>query len=406
MTDFNKLIQEKYISSGKAYGGDINKDNTKTSDSFFKSPSYKLIISLFKKAIAKFENGENKDYYKHVYLTLGDYSKRKGYEGNIYVNMREQALYIKDYVNEHSAAKYTILGVYADLWDILENEKWKIAFKRAFTYEKSSKNENSIVDGFRLLYVSLVLAFEYISFRIVDFKYALYSGLSDEAAINDIQNKNKALMKNIVIPSIDIITLCNNVSTPLITINSLIKEEENGLKSTESYDPTKSEEAFGNTIGTLFNMFKSSKVGTTITTGVKNAGSFAFKKHPWIGIVALSVIFIVVAFHASRSIIYFIGIHKVNLEKELELQSELIGNNINELKNKMQKASSEEEKARYSNIIAKQLEIKNKVDSKLSKMENDDIQASISVDATMEKDLDSTDAEITSQTTSNFELEF
>ena len=341
MTDFNKLIQEKYISSGKAYGGDINKDNTKTSDSFFKSPSYKLIISLFKKAIAKFENGENKDYYKHVYLTLGDYSKRKGYEGNIYVNMREQALYIKDYVNEHSAAKYTILGVYADLWDILENEKWKIAFKRAFTYEKSSKNENSIVDGFRLLYVSLVLAFEYISFRIVDFKYALYSGLSDEAAINDIQNKNKALMKNIVIPSIDIITLCNNVSTPLITINSLIKEEENGLKSTESYDPTKSEEAFGNTVGALFNMFKSSKIGTTITTGVKKAGSFAFKKHPWIGIVALSVIFIVVAFHASRSIIYFIGIHKVNLEKELELQSELIGNNINELKNKMQKASSE-----------------------------------------------------------------
>ena len=213
-------------------------------------------------------------------------------------------------------------------------------------------------------------------------------------------------MKNIVIPSIDIITLCNNVSTPLITINSLIKEEENGLKSTESYDPTKSEEAFGNTAGALFNMFKSSKIGTAITTGVKNAGSFAFKKHPWIGIVALSVIFIVVAFHASRSIIYFIGIHKVNLEKELELQSELIGNNINELKNKMQKASSEEEKARYSNIIAKQLEIKNKVDSKLSKMENDDIQASISVDATMEKDLDSTDAEITSQSTSNFELEF
>ena len=136
MTDFNKLIQEKYISSGKAYGGDINKDNTKTADSFFKSPSYKFIISLFKKAITKFENGENKDYYKHVYLTLGDYSKRKGYEGNIYVNMREQALYIKDYVNEHSAAKYTILGVYADLWDILENEKWKIAFKRAFKEAK------------------------------------------------------------------------------------------------------------------------------------------------------------------------------------------------------------------------------------------------------------------------------
>ena len=95
----------------------------------------------------------------------------------------------------------------------------------------------------------------------------------------------------------------------------MIKEEENGLKSTESYDPVRSEEAFGNTIGALFNLFKSSKVGTTIATGVKNVGSFAFKKHPWIGAVALSVVFVVVAFHASRSIIYFIGIHKVNLEK-------------------------------------------------------------------------------------------
>ena len=32
MADFNKLIQEKYISSGKAYGGDINKDNTKAAN--------------------------------------------------------------------------------------------------------------------------------------------------------------------------------------------------------------------------------------------------------------------------------------------------------------------------------------------------------------------------------------
>lgn len=398
----NKLslfIKEKYDATAKTYSQtDINKASGGTPESFFKSPTYRMVMNMVGKAIKRFENGQNKDYYKHVYITQGDYTKRKGYEGSIYVSMKEQAKFVQEYVSENSFAKYTILGVHSDIWDILNSEKWKIAFKKSFQLDTA---DSSIIDCFRLIYVSLVLAFEMISMKIVDFKYYIYSGMSGEDAINKIQNDNKNMVKNLVSPVIDIIALCNAVKVPLVTLETLHKDEVNGLKSTEAYDPTKSEEGvFESTGKFIIDQFK-----THVVPKVGSVLKFAFKDHKWVGIVSVAILALILAFHASRTIIYYIGIHKINIEKQLEIQCELIENNINELKEKCDRASGEE-KARYQKIIDRQLEYKQKYDMKLGKMvESDGLQASIALADTMDTDLDSSVNEAEASSPSYFALE-
>lgn len=398
----NKLslfIKEKYEASAKSYSkADVDKSTAKTPESFFKSPTYRMVMNMVGKAIKRFENGQNKDYYKHVYITQGDYSKRKGYEGSIYNSMKEQAKFVQDYVSDNSFAKYTILGVHSDIWDLLNSDKWKVAFKRAYSIDT---NDNTIVDCFRLIYVSLVLAFEMISMKIVDFKYRIYSGMSGEDAINEIQNENKNMIKNLVAPAIDILALCNAIKTPLVTLDTLHKEELNGLKSTESYDPTKSEEGvFASTGKMLFNCFKD-KVGPTLSS----INKFAFKDHKWVGIAAIVLITVILAFNASKTIIYYIGIHKINIEKQLEIQSELIENNINELQEKCNRSSGED-KARYEKIIERQLEYKRKYDLKLGKLlDSDSLQASVVVDDVMDTDIDASMNEADKASAGYFALE-
>ena len=406
MKDYSEIIKTKYTEAEAAYGKDPSKDTTaKTPESFFKSPLYRSVILLMGKAIKKFESGTNKDYYKHVYITQGDYSKRKGYEGSIYDSMKEQAEYIQEYVKSHGFAKYTILGIYSDLWDILTDSKWRIAFKKAFDYPVDEKNR-SIVDGFRLSYVALVLAFESIAVKIVDFKYALYSGIADVDAINSIQNDNASMMKNMVIPSIELITLCKNTSTPLHIVEDMIAEEEKGKKSTESYDPTTSTEGvFSETIGKLMSKI----VIPGISKGVSKISGLA-SKHPKLAIpiaaIAAAILFTILAFNASRMILYYVGIHKIDLEKRLEIESELIANNVNELKLKAEKASTKEERDRWNNIIAKQLEIKNNIDTKLGKrFDDDDLKAGIVVDTEMDKDMEATDNEVKNSQQTLFDLE-
>jgi hypothetical protein len=69
--------------------------------------------------------------------------------------------------------------------------------------------------------------------------------------------------------------------------------------------------------------------------------------------------------------------NKVDLQKELEMQAELLNNNILILQAKLEKTTNDAEKARLQNIIIKQIEILSKLQADIKKYLNEEYEASV-----------------------------
>lgn len=401
MTDYSKLIKEAYDTASKRYTVNPSDNKGKTPESFYRSPMYKYLIGLNNKTIKRISSGPNKDYFKHIYITQGDYSKRKGYEGSIYQSMKSQTDYIIDYVKSNPALRYTILGVYCDLWALLNNDKWKMAFKKAFSLVGNGKKD-SMVESFRLLYVSAVMAFESIAMKIVDFKFSIYSGVNPITAISNLQNSNSGIMKHIVIPAIDIVVLAMNTKIPMNIVDDMTKDENAGLKAAENWNPNSPSEVTLSEEGLIGDMFRF--FGKHIPKLYKGL----MEKFPWVkwvAVVALVIAGIIAIIPSTRSIIYFVSMQKSNFEENLEIQKELLENNISELKERLYKTSDPKERDRIQKIIDKQIDMKNNLEAKLSKNKDDEIQAELGVQSELDDDSESTGNEVNDTNFNTFQME-
>jgi hypothetical protein len=213
---------------------------------FYNSRLYKVFTSSMFKVLNTLNKGKSQQYYNYLNQSAGDYSKRKG--GNVAEQMKSHAEFIKDILNKNNNddLQYSLLGIFTDIYDILQDQKWKAAFKRAFAHVDKSGATNTIVTSFKMMYFALVITFEATGLKLLSFEYDLHTGIEAEKSIANIMERHSSFMKSVAIPMIKIICICKNIKDPLSVVNELIKNENTAndmkKKAKEAGYPYKPEE--------------------------------------------------------------------------------------------------------------------------------------------------------------------
>lgn len=398
-------ISKQYEAGSRNYNPDsVAKNKDSNPAAFYSSSMYKAFMSVMYKGMRKFESGSNKEYYNYLIATNGDYSRRKG--GNVYEQMRSHAEFIKQYIAKegNKNLKNSFLQVYVDLWDILNDRDWKNAFRRAFEYS-AKEGDNSIVSSFKFIYIAAIVALESISFKVVNFEFDVHSGINPDKAAADIMLQHNAFMKSVVVPAINLICLCQNTSKPLDVVNQ-VASDERAMKNKE-----KAKEAAGLMTEVQSYSVENSFLGWVksgakslydVFNGLASAGakSLGMSTVSFVVIFSVAVYLVFFAIPTARLIIYYVNMHKVNMQKELELQAELLNNNILVLQEQLEKTSDEKERIRLQNIISRQIEILAKLKAKIKDDLDDEYMAAAAAEKAIENDDVATGSEVRSQSDS------
>jgi hypothetical protein len=403
-----KAIQKEYEECLRRFNPNTirsNKGGKENPLAFYNSKIYKIMVSSIFRAINKLEKGRNKEYCKYVLESKGDYSKRKG--GDVANQMANHASFIDDFLQKSNnpALRYSLLGIFVDIWHILKDPKWVSTFKRSFSYADRTGRTNTIASSFMMIYIALVITFELIGLKMLYFEYDVYSGIEPEKSVLNIMKTHSSFMKSVVLPMIKVVCICMNIKDPLKSINDIIKDEETvkaaKKKAQESGYPYKSEENGLTVIESykieqMDNQIDKSKeelgpmeaikiISTVIAGGVSVGGAaagltiFGITSPILVAILlfSITIIFLLGSVPVARGIVYWVNVRKVDLQKELELQAELLNNNIISLQEKLEKTSSKEERARLQNIINKQIEMLVKLQGEIKKYLDEEYEASV-----------------------------
>jgi hypothetical protein len=413
-----QAIKKEYENNLRKLNPDVifkNKGGKGNPLAFYNSRVYKLFTASIYKALNSLEKGKNQQYYKYINQSAGDYSKRKG--GNVSDQMVSHADFIDKFIKKekNENLEYSLLGIFVDIWNILENQKWKAAFKRAFTHVDKTGATNTVASSFKMIYIALVIAFESIGLKMLSFEYDIHTGLDPEVAILNIMRLHSSFMKTIALPMIKIICICELISDPLKMVNEVIndenavkeakkkaresgspyKPEENGLTAVETYKieqidnaqvkNNKSQESMGASLLALITAAAAAKgfTGTAAAGGVVAVGATLTNPLTTAIIVfATIIVLLLIAVPIARLIIYWVNVKKVDIQKELEIQAELLNNNILLLQEKLEKTTNAEERAKLQNIISKQFDMLTKFQQQIKKYLDEEYE--VSVDAQKE----------------------
>jgi hypothetical protein len=417
------VIKKEYESDLKRLNRDVidkMKGGKGNSLAFFNSRVYRVFTSSMFKVLNTLDKGKSRQYYNYLNQSAGDYSRRRG--GNVAEQMKNHANFIENILKKekNDNLEYSLLGIFTDIYDILEDQKWKAAFKRAFSHVDKSGATNTIVTAFKMMYLALVITFETTGLKLLSFEYDLHTGIEAEQSISNIMTKYSSFMKSVAIPMIKVICICQNIKDPLSVVNELIKDEttandmkkkakeagypykpeENGLSAMESF-------RVGRMDNELFSKSKSSESGpmmaiiaaakalsggagaagaVSTAAGAAGAGAAANPVVMTILIFAAIVILLLIAVPVARLVIYWVNVKKVDIQKELEMQAELLSNNIVQLQEKLEKTSNKEERARLQNIINKQIDMLVKLQENIKKYLDDEYEASVDAEQLAEDD--------------------
>jgi hypothetical protein len=383
---------------------------------FFNSRMYRLFNASMFKALHALETGKSQQYYKYLNQSGGDYSKRKG--GNVQSQMVSHAEFISDFIKKsHSEnLQYSLLGIFTDIWEILKDPKWVSAFKRSFAQVAKTGETNSIITSFKMIYLALVIAFESAGLKILSFEYDVHTGIEPEKSILNIMNQHSSFMKSVILPIIRVICICKNIKNPLDMVNELIKDENtakdalkkaresgnprdervNGLTAVESFkierfDTALHKKSTEGGLVALFvaisNFFGMGELFSTLGAGGTAIGAATLGPvTAGILIFTVVIIILIIAVPVTRLIIYWVNVKKVDLQKELEMQAELLNNNILQLQEKLEKTSNKEERARLQNIINKQIEMLISLQGKIKQCLDEEYEASVDAEQEIESD--------------------
>jgi hypothetical protein len=366
---------------------------------FFNTRFYRLFTASMFKAFHALEKGKSQQYYKYLNQSSGDYSKRKG--GNVQAQMISHAEFIADFIKKsnNENLRYSLLGIFTDIWAILKDARWVAAFKKAFSHVEKTGETNSIVSSFKMMYLALVIAFESAGIKMLSFEYDVYTGIDPEKSISNIMQTHSSFMKSVIFPVIRIICICKNIKNPLDTVNNLIKDEntvktakknanesgytynpeENGLTSIEAFRIEQINRSTEDTslLRNIVSIIPAFFGLTGASAGVVAAGTASLPLTGAIMTFTVVIILLIIAIPVARLIIYYINIKKVDLQKELEMQAELLNNNILQLQEKLEKTSNEDERVRLQNIINKQIEMLVDLQGKIKKYIDEEYEASV-----------------------------
>jgi hypothetical protein len=138
-----KTIKEIYDKADKNFNPKNHKIDTKDPNAqIFTSKVYFKFLSMNNKTISKALKQGNPEYYKLLDETNGDYSRRKG--GKIPEQIRDHVDWAKEMIRGNSTLKYSILGIFVDTYSLLNDLKWRAAFKLAFDYCRKNGDNRTI----------------------------------------------------------------------------------------------------------------------------------------------------------------------------------------------------------------------------------------------------------------------
>lgn len=381
-------------------------DNSKeVNPQAFTSKIYFKFLAMSSKTINKAMKSNNLDYYKIIEETNGDYSRRRG--GDIAAQIKNHVDWSNDIIGKRPSTRYSILGVFSDVYAILSDMKWRAAFKLAFEYCKKNGDTKTIISAIKNLYFGMVVSCETTLLKVIELEYDISLGKDVEEALLQLQTKYYTFMKKNIIPTINLYTLMKNINDPIQYVKNIITGESKAKKATENFtvpmykdEHTLSVEGrmwdtIKHSAGAITNLIASSgtaALGTTAAvvggTSLTIGGVAAFPITVIIAAIG-SLWFIFTLLPSIRIIIYYAMISKTNIQKELKLNEEMLRNNIAELQAKYDSMRDGPEKEKLGEIIEKQKKYYEEI---LGKIE-DDNRNSYNDDVTVDNELDRDDAD-------------
>lgn len=394
-----KAIEEAYAKAEKNFNPTKSKvENKEPSRSIFTSKVYYKFLSMNNKTLNKLFK-TNPEYFKIISDTNGDYSRRKG--GNISENALAHYNWVKEQIRKNSVLKNSILQVFIDTYDILKDLKWKAAFKLSFDYCKKNSDYSNLVSGIKSLYFALVISFESMLLKVIEVEYNVSYGKDMQTIVLELQDKYYTYMKKSVIPTINLTTLMRNTKDPNQCIKTLIVGEDKKKKSTESGIPVYKSPETRSQEGAWFDTMKHASgsiaaiavgglvVAGGIVSGVLGAGAIT----AGLLIAGGSLWLLIVTIPSVRLIIYYNAIANINLQKELKLQEEMLNNNIAVLTEKYNSMKDGPEKEKLKDVIDKQKEFYENIQSKLKAKSEGNAAEDAASDAELSKDEEDADTE-------------
>ena len=381
-------IKEAYDKANKNFNPKgYNVDTKEPSRLALSSKLYYKFLAMNSTSISKTTRLSNGRYFLEVMKSNGDYSRRNGKTAD---SVKAHIEFARDILRRNNNNRWSIVGVFVDVYKCLSDIKWKEAFRLAIDYCRKHTEDETICTAYKQLYSTLVVSIETMLLRIVDIEYSLAYGMSDEEAIANVQYENTTYMNKVVIPCISIISLMQNTPNPANIVKQTIIGEDKRNKSQETYGPyisMKSEEgtaAFLDTMKKAAPSIASTGIGALLAIG-GGITAGVLKKHdapkPAVGIaLAISALgalwFAFTIIPTIRTINYYFAISKVDVEKEIMLYNEIISNNILALEDKYNNMKDGPEKDKLAHVIEKQKQMyeesKAKLDQERAATEADD----------------------------------
>lgn len=435
--DFN-FIKDIYSKADKNFNPKNHKlDNKDPNAQIFTSKIYFKFLSMNNKTINKALKQSNPEYYKLLEDTNGDYSRRKG--GRVTEQVRDHADWAKEQIRNHSELKYSILGVFVDVYSILTDLRWRAAFKLAFDYCKKNGDNRTIAAAVKSLYFAMVMSCEAMLLKVLEVEYAISTNVDVVHAALDVQTRYAVFMKKNVVPSINLFVLMNNMKDPTTYVKAVINGEGKAKRATENYtipmykdDATKSTEgavfdtmkaaggaigniaasgltAFGGIYGGVAGGAAANAAGAALKAGfagglkagvasIGTVASTASGVSLFIGIIG-SLWFIFTIIPSIRVILYYAAISKVNVQKELALHEEMLNNNIATLKAKYDTMRAGPEKEKLAKVIENQQKMYEDLLAKLKNMTSDNYSDDTATDNALSSDESESDKEANSNGT-------
>lgn len=405
--DFAK-IKEAYDKADKGFNPAKHKvSNKDPNPQAYTSKIYFKFLAINNKTINKSLKSSNAEYYKTIMETNGDYSRRKG--GNLPEQIKSHVDWARDVIAKYPNLKYSILGVFCDTYDILNDLKWRAAFKLAFDYCKKNGDNKTIVAAIKSLYFAMVISCETTFMKVIETEYYISLGTNPEDAVSNIHEKYYTFMKKNIIPTINMIVLLRNTKDPIMYVKSYMTGESKAKRATENYTiPMYKDEATKSAEGAIFDTMKASGgaiiniaasglasgFGIAAVAG-KGAIAAAVGSNPvgWVLAIVGTLWFVITLIPSIRIIIYYAMISKTNIQKELKLHSEMLNNNIAALKEKYNNMSPGAEKDKLGEVIKKQQAMYEDLLAKMANEGSGNYNDDVAVDSELANDESDSDKE-------------
>ena len=413
-----KTIKEIYDKANKNFNPKAHKLDAKDPNpQFFTSKLYFKFLSMNNKMISRALKKGNPEYYNLLNETNGDYSRRKG--GHVTEELQEHVSWCKGQIRVNPTLKYSIVGVFCDVYELLKDLRWRAAFKLSFDYCRKHGDNKTIAAAIKSLYFAMAISCETMFLKIIELEYSISVGETIEQAALSLQNRYAVFMKKSVIPSINLYVLMSNIQDPLSYVKSVITGEDKAKRATENFTiPMYKEEGVKSVEGALFDTMKSAggAIANIAASGIAAIAGFASAgaTHTSIGTVtglvtggsaltggALGFIigvigalwFIFTIIPSIRIIIYYAAISKINVQKELALHEEMLANNIAVLKARYDGMKDGEAKQKLGETIKKQQKMYEDLLAKINNMASDNYSDDTATDNALSTDESEADKE-------------